>query len=254
MKTRVFKFISHQKFVIFRPQDTEKEAKLSPKKPTTNKCLTPTQLKIHRKLSPNSKKMSALNRSPNNKRNTSPLINNSAMSNTTNVPSSDSPAIQTAKKLKRYIDSNESISFSSIDDEANPSELNLRKSLARRIPKVHRQKSKQIIYNSTDEQIHEEPSLSLPSTSSTWDRCKEDESDESHRINVDKVDDTVNKTMSVWTRDEDRLLLEQIKSSVNTNIDIVEGISHKFPERRIEDVEGRIEFLLDCLNKLQNKS
>lgn len=172
------------------------------------------------------------------------------MPNLPNV-SSDSPAIQTAKKLKRYIDSNESMSLNSIDDE---SELSVKRNLTRRISKTHRQKPKQIINISANEQIHEERSLPLPSTTST----SKDETDESEGIHIDKEEDkpveVVVKSVSVWTRDEDRLLLEQIKSSVNSNIDIVEGISHKFPERRSEDIEGRIEFLLDFLNKLQNKS
>lgn len=59
---------------------------------------------------------------------------------------------------------------------------------------------------------------------------------------------------TVWTRDEDRLLLEQIKSGVNSNPDLLEKISDRFPDRRIADIEARIQFLLDFLNKLQNKS
>lgn len=212
---------------------------MSPKKQASAKLPAPSQLKIQRKLSPN-KKVPILNRSPVNKR-TSP--SSSSCSVTTNNVPPNSPALLTAKKLKRFIDSSDTFLF---EDDAVGNDSGQRRAInrMRRMSKPYRQKDKQTV--SGDES-------NAPISDDMLDGAHEEDKPAVSEPEIHPIETVETQLPIVWTRDEDRLLLEEIKSHINSNTDIVERISHRFPERSVEDVEGRIEFLVDFLNQLQNK-
>lgn len=54
-----------------------------------------------------------------------------------------------------------------------------------------------------------------------------------------------------WTREEDRLLLEQIKAGFDA--ENVTGFADQFPNKTQDQIRDRILFLIDFLTKLRNK-
>lgn len=57
-----------------------------------------------------------------------------------------------------------------------------------------------------------------------------------------------------WTREEDRLLLEQIKAGFDSNSASIAEFAHRFPNKTQENIRSRIDFLIDFLTKLRNKN
>lgn len=220
-------------FAIHRIHDGDRDVKLSPKKHILQKCLTPSQSKVPRKLSPSAKRSYTQTRSPtNSKRLSSPL--NSPPNTPISSPFVESPAIQTAKRLKRFIDA---------DGEAPVKPIRVRPSLY-------------------PEQVPHALDDNVASTSMAGvERLKDETPPDNRRdgSDVDDVDDDDDankpaKETCVWTRAEDRLLLEQIQSGVNAETEVTQKICDRFPDRRKEDIVARIGFLLDFLNKLRHKS
>lgn len=207
-----------------RVTDADRDIKLSPKKQLLQKCATLTQ----RRMSPNAKKAFAQTRSPTNA--------NKRPSTQPPLPI-DSPAIQTAKRLKRFIENG-------TEDEVTKPTLTKANETTSSIESGTSTAASAMDYSENDDKSSTE-------TDSDDADDSMDNDDRSPNVDLTKEPD---KPAIVWTREADRLLLEQIKSGVNSNTEVIERISNRFPDRTVADVEARIEFLLDFLNKLQNRS
>lgn len=235
--------------------------RLSPKKQTAAKCTTNAQAKTSqcRKLnSPNAKKVSTIgSKSPNNKKTTSPLSNSTENLENTFPPSHESNAIQTAKKLKRILETNESTpSTSDIDDtskRATPTNSCSRTKsqkahmLSRPIKK---QKRAHDYHGSGDEDDHTEGhgkkcETNLPN--------EIDNQKEQQQQQQQQQKDNPQPAIQ-WTREEDRLLLEQIKAGFDSNSASIAEFAHRFPDKTDENIRDRIDFLIDFLTKLRNKN
>lgn len=231
---------------------TYRELKLSPKKQaatknSTNILTKPSQ--IRKTNSPNSKKVavSGFNKSPNNKKTVSPLssvtqsVDSGSISQTFQQ---DSNAIQTAKKLKRILETNDQTASSGLSNPTDDtskrtnilaisSKIKAQKSHMLSKP-IKKQKRAHEYYDSGDEEemVDEFVKKEEPKTQNDHDNQKPE---------------------IQWTREEDRLLLEQIKAGIDSNIKYINGFADRFPNKNQEQIRNRIDFLIDFLTKLRNK-
>lgn len=251
-----------------RSTDAEKETRLSPKKQSLSKSLASSHAKLLRKHSPNAKKSTNLyNRSP-NKKNLSPSSATTSCHDHANNITSDSPAIQTAKKLKRILESTMSTDNISINDkEIKSVSMNGGSKRSNQIPA---NKIRKISKSATTAQTKTKP---LKRAS---DREKNDTNDGKYDVcaathkslimssnpnrRITKASSEIERPMIVekpivtWSRDEDRLLLEQIKNGMDSNYEVITQIAQEFPNKTQENVRERINFLIDFLTKLRNKT
>lgn len=262
--------------------EATKELRLSPKKQSAQKCLTMTQAKlpqIRKMNSPNSKKMSqtAVIRSPNSKKIVSPtsshpLVSNSVSPDTRMAISPDSNVIQTAKKLKKILETPIPAStqgtFLPIDDPNVVKFVDTKKNVpiqtskVKKITPITKPLKKQKRFH--DIEIVNDPPQGTSNSNDDDDskdkRKKDSESSIKGETKIkcndnDTSDDPTVITWSrseTWSRDEDRFLLEQIKNGLHANMHGVTEIAHRFPEKTLADVQARIDFLIDFLTQLRN--
>lgn len=213
--------------------EASKEIRLSPKKQASAKYSTNTQLKssqARKTNSPNAKKTPLTGcKSP--KKTTSPISlapENPENSSTSIQAIQDSNAIQTARKLKRLLETDDptpSTSQSLEMDNASSKRINTHM-LSRPIKKRKRVHEYQ---DSGDEGENTEESVKREDPKST------------HENETQKE-----VLQPEWTREEDRHLLEQIKAGLDLN---AEDCVHQFPNKSQEQIKHRREFLIDFLTK-----
>lgn len=240
---------------------------MSPKKQAAAKCTTNTQAKTPqcRKLnSPNAKKVPTTgSKSPNNKKTTSPLSNNTENLDTNNStfhPSQDSNAIQTAKKLKRILESNDLTASTSQTSDVDDASKRATASITctrTKSQKTHmmsrpikKQKRAHDYHGSGDE---EEITEGHGKKSETNLQNEIDNGKEQHQQQHQNQKDNPQPEIQ-WTREEDRLLLEQIKAGFDSNSASIAEFAHRFPNKTQENIRDRIDFLIDFLTKLRNKN
>lgn len=216
--------------------DLSKEQRLSPKKqlqPTTKTA------QIRKLGSPNAKK--AINcRSPNSKKTQSPQQQQQvAHISAEHAPTAEtSNAIQTARKLKKMLGSSSppADSDESTKMAGDPiKRCNLKKSLATRPIK----KQKRCHDDATSVEQNE------PGPSCAEATQKPILESEPKPITVEVAE------KMPWSRDEDRLLLEEIKKGLDDNIENITEIAHHFPNKTVDHIRERVDFLIDFLTKLR---
>lgn len=221
--------------------------RLSPKKQATAKCLANAQLKssqVRKTGSPNAKKMPSTGcKSPNSKKTTSPV--SSAPENLESIsPPQDSNAIQTAKKLKRFLEACEPTppsSQSAETDRTNATASNAKTKLqqSHMLSKpIKKQKRAHEYHDSGDEAEHAEEST---------------KKDDTKVVTENETQKDIARPDIQWTREEDRLLLEQIKAGLDSNAEDITGFAQQFPNKTEEQIKDRLDFLIDFLTKLRNK-
>lgn len=178
----------------------------------------PKATQVRKINSPNAKKIAFDgSKSPSNKKSVSPLsinplnIEGGFISQTVQQESS---AIQTAKKLKRILETN------STDDKTKSQKSHM---LSKPIKKQKR--------------AHE--------------YCSNSVDDETETVEINNINGQTTTTMPEiqWTREEDRQLLEQIKDGLDSNaVDM-----NRFPNKTLDQIRDRYIFLIDFLTKLRNK-
>lgn len=64
--------------------------------------------------------------------------------------------------------------------------------------------------------------------------------------------DTTMDASDEWTRDEDRIMLEQIQCGFATDVELVGTVlrSGRLPKRRVSEIKERFEFLMDIIANL----
>lgn len=144
-----------------------------------------------------------------------------------------SQAIQTAKKLKKMLETHDGSSTPAAEADGL-SKRGSRKSHMLSKP-IKKQKRAHEYYMPCDEDESIDESV---------DQNKETEAD--NDLPKEKIE-------IQWTREEDRLLLEQIKAGLDSNIESITGFAHQFPNKTPENIKERIDFLIDFLTKLRNK-
>lgn len=174
----------------------------------------------------------------------------------TNQPQTpqDSIAIQTAKKLKRIIDSNKPTPSTSqtieVDDTSKrptivtPSAKGKSSQISHMQSKpIKKQKRVHEYHDSGDENenVDEVAKKDEPKASSESEAPKENSPQQQQQPDIQ------------WAREEDRLLLEQIKAGLDSNAEDIAGFAHQFPNKTQEQIKHRIDFLIDFLTKFKNK-
>lgn len=232
--------------IFFRSSvEVSKELRLSPKKQSQAKYSTVVNTKssqIRKTVSPNSKKVTNC-RSPNGKKISSPQLSttiaNIPISNT-NLPLQDSNAIQTAKKLKRILES--SSLASDADESKNLQETTSKRLNLKKQPSTRPIKKQKRFHDDSVDRINE---------------CKDQRtSNQREDMAIEHVPNEVHTESTeiiTWSRDEDRLLLEQIKNGLDNNIENITDISHQFPNKTTDHIRERIGFLIDFLTKLRDR-
>lgn len=211
----------------------DKDLRLSPKKQSLSKCTT----NIHAKpstirknspsTSPNTKKITlGACKSPNNKKTISPNLSDTSSYQTS------SNAIQTAKRLKRILEINEPVATStqSIGAKSKSQKSHM---LSKPIKK---QKRAHEYYDSGDDDE---------------DNVEEFEKKDESKSRLDANDQSIEIQ---WTREEDRLLLEQIKAGINSFTSDFSNKTNDFPNKTPDQIRNRIDFLIDFLTKLRDKN
>lgn len=254
--------------------DGHRECKLSPKKHAPKTNATSAQTKLPRKYSPNAKKINGANQSSPNRKNLSPPVSVSMQAHlSAGKLTCESPAIQTAKKLKRILETS-----SSGDDKSDSTQTpatpaapttapiavkrNLPTTLssANKIRKINRASTspadlaitpKVKSTKTTIEKIDDQSSpfdAKVPTALAEASRCNETESSALEKNDTEKEA----ATPITWSRDEDRLLLEHIKDGLESNHELIAQITHEFPTKTADNIAERIDFLIDFLTKLRN--
>ena len=237
---------------------------MSPKKQASAKCTTTTHPKAAgqcRKLnSPNAKKLSTVvgSKSPNNKKTASPLSNNAEhVENTpTLLLNQDSNAIQTAKKLKRILESGDAMppSTSQSSDKMKSQKTHMMSK------PIKKQKRAHDYHELTGDEDNENADGHARKMSETIvknidiDHQKEQQQQQQQQPHQKDDDNPQPEIQIQWTREEDRLLLEQIKAGFDSNSASIAEFAHRFPNKTQENIRHRIDFLIDFLTKLRNKN
>lgn len=225
-----------------------KEPKLSPKKQSITKSSTNPQAKsAHcRKInSPNAKKSALIGcKSPNYKKTASPMAPENIESGSSVQLLQES--IQTAKKLRRIIETNvpsTSSNLSNQTDDAkrtNMAQCNKIKSQKSHMlsKPIKKQKRAHEFYDSGDE----------------GDNFGEQVKKVDSQVQQENANQNSNIPTEIqWTREEDRLLLEQIRAGIDSHIENITGFADRFPHKTQEQIRNRIDFLIDFLTKLRRK-
>lgn len=227
--------------------------RLSPKKQAATKNSTNVLTKssqVRKNNSPNAKKAAISgSKSPNNKKTVSPLLSgmqNIDSGSTLQTVQHESNAIQTAKKLKRILETNDqAYCLPNLSDDASKranvvatsNKIKSHKSHMHSKP-IKKQKRAHEYCDSGDEEDKVEEFV---------------EKDES-KLQSDTDSHKRNTPLEIqWTREEDRLLLEQIKAGIDSNVENITGFADRFPNKTQDQIRDRIDFLIDFLTKLRNK-
>lgn len=252
--------------------DSNRDCKLSPKKQALK---TSTHAKPPRKYSPNAKKANCSHQSSPNRKNCSPpSAQLQHMHSAANKLTSDSPAIQTAKKLKRILetcsgtdDKTDNTACTTATTPANTANATI--PAKRNLPSTPTTTHKIRRFNRTTSTPVDHPSGTAPKLKSVKVEKIEDDrhlstdekpavAEASHSNEVDgvQIKSEVEKPAAdvpiKWSRDEDRLLLEHIKDGLESNHEFITQITHEFPTKNADNVKERIDFLIDFLTKLRN--
>lgn len=253
--------------------DGHRECKLSPKKQAHKTSSATTQAKPPRKYSPNAKKTNGTNQaSPNRKNLSPPSLHMQHAQLSAGKLACDSPAIQTAKKLKRILESSppDDDKIDNTPTAATSTTATLKRNLpttsnlTNKVRRINRTststvehtpvttlkvKSTKITAEKIDDNQQSSFDRKVPISVAEMGRCNEPDA------NTPKKRDTVDKlaeTPITWSRDEDRLLLEHIKDGLESNHELITQITHEFPTKTAKNIEERIDFLIDFLTKLRN--
>lgn len=248
--------------------DGHRECKLSPKKLAPKTSATSAQTKLPRKHSPNAKKTNGANQVSPNRKNMSPLSALIHGHPSASKLTSDSPAIQTAKKLKRILESSSSLdektenttttaTTAAVTATTVPTTAKRNNpptpSLTNKIRRINRTaadasvavkvKTSKIPCDNIDEQQTSDAKAPTP-------LIETGRSNESELTKKETEQPT--EVLITWSRDEDRLLLEHIKDGLESNHELITQITHEFPTKTAKNIEERIDFLIDFLTKLRN--
>lgn len=248
--------------------DGHRECKLSPKKLAPKTSATSTQTKLPRKHSPNAKKTNGANQVSPNRKNMSPPSAPIHSHPSTSKLTSDSPAIQTAKKLKRILESNSApdeksdntttvaataaVTVTAISTTAkrnNPPTPSLTNKI-RRINRTSADASVAVKVKTGKipcDNINEQQTSDAKATTPMIETRRDNESEVTKNESEQPPE-----VLITWSRDEDRLLLEHIKDGLESNHELITQITHEFPTKTAKNIEERIDFLIDFLTKLRN--
>lgn len=212
-------------------------------------------------LSPNAKKVTNAGcKSPNGKKTASPILNQTPPVSNTSSPEDanlhESNAIQTAKKLKRMLESNPAAINGESDGDMHISGKKMKKShtLVKPIKKQkraleHDEFIEQTLATSAIEshsgKIDEVVDAKKDESTSNIDMT--DGGDHKCKINDEKI---VEDKPITWTSDEDRLLLEQIKNGFDFKNDSIMEIAERFPNKTCHHIQERANFLIDFVRNL----
>lgn len=200
--------------------------------------------------SPNAKKATNVGcKSPNSKKLISSSSPHEYIENVLSAAqvAQESNAIQTAKKLKRILDINDqTASCSQLVDVTKRSFMGSsgksksHKSHMNSKP-IKKQKRVHECYDSSDEYMDKE--------------CNERivRQDDAKSLNENDNQKSSPQLEIYWTREEDRLLLEQIKAGLVSNTENITEFEDSFPNKTRDQIRDRIDFLFDFLTKLRNK-
>lgn len=233
--------------------------RISPKKQAAAKCSINAQTKtaqVRKTNSPNAKKMPTIGcKSP--KKTASPIA--SAADNVENACSpqmaQESNAIQTAKKLKRFLEIDEPTASTSSqpDDVVAVDEAAKRSNFEMSSTKMKSQKSHMLLKPIKKQKRAHEYQVSADEEEKTEEIAKKGEVKVHSECDGQKELEKDNAPEIQWTKEEDRLLLEQIYAGLNSKRQYIAEFAHRFPNKSQEHIRNRIDFLIDFLTKLQNK-
>lgn len=187
--------------------------------------------------------------------------------------SPDSAALQTAKKLKRFLDSTDTQNSDKMDSsdvfESNPAFEDPRKHPALSmkvrtvVPKIPLkplkilppEQLKILEYLPINMRSMPDNEFETTNASDVQSLTSIPETElPSNNENIESVDkNSVTKKSEprvTWSREEDRILLEQIKNGVATNMETIDSLSEYFDQKSVDDIKRRIDFLIDFLTKL----
>lgn len=253
--------------------DGHRECKLSPKKHAPKTNSTSVHAKLPRKYSPNAKKINGTNQtSPNRQKLSPPSVPMQAHLSAGKL-TCESPAIQTAKKLKRILETSSSADDKTDNTTTTPApatpttvinsmkrNLPTTPSSTNKIRRIHRastspadatmipkvMKPTKIIGEEIDDR-QSSFDANVPTSLAVDNRCNGVDSSALKRDTEKPA-----ATPITWSRDEDRLLLEHIKDGLESNHELITQITHEFPTKTAENIAERIDFLIDFLTKLRN--
>lgn len=230
-----------------RPLELEREAlRASPKKHCNLRGVAATSVAMQRKtLSPSNKKMSS-----NSNSSRSPKKSPATVSGAVAVVAHESQAIQTAKRLKKLIGSptSSSANVSSPRRKQRPDEGG-HKTMAR---------SKKCSSSSEDDvAVPTEPSIDVADAVETAPVTDDAAaaaaaSTTLAEIKAESANDS-GSTMEMlsWSRDEDKIVLEQIKMGFTSEEELVQTLqTDQLPRRSLTEIQGRFRFLMDIIANL----
>ncbi|XP_055636041.1 uncharacterized protein LOC129775376 [Toxorhynchites rutilus septentrionalis] len=142
------------------------------------------------------------------------------------VTPSDSGVISVSKKLKSMIDESSGAGSDKFTQASSPLTMK-RKPVAMSTPSVPVPTKK--------EKIIKKPSVEQSLPENKTEACEPKEKSSTH----------------CWTRDEDKVILEEIKSGYSTVDELVDRIGRKIENRNFSEIKDRYEFLMDVLKKVQ---
>lgn len=163
----------------------------------------------------------AQRKSPNSKKSTkrSPISNRKTPQGTSITPE-DSNAIRTAKRLKRLIES---------DDQEEPDRSTKKPKLAKQTKVADANKNRKNKLSSNDEVSAIKNEKTEPST----------------------MTETSPVLGTIWSRDEDKIVLEQIKMGFTNEENLVLTLHReKLPNRSYSEIYDRFKFLMDVIANL----
>lgn len=174
------------------------------------------------KNSPKKQSTRSQRKSPNSKKSNkrSPISNKKSAQNTSIT--SDSNAIRTAKRLKRLIES---------DDQEEPDRLNKKSKLPKQTKAVDVPKKSKSRLSSNEEvlAIGNDKNESSTTTETSPSPVASDQ----------------------WSRDEDKIVLEQIKMGFSNEDNLVLTLHReKLPNRTYSEIYDRFKFLMDVIANL----
>lgn len=163
------------------------------------------------------------------------------------ISSSESNAIQTAKRLKKILEAPPSTSGQT--STSPPDDI-------KRVAAAQTTKLKKVVTATKPlkkQKRFQEMDIDQPTQEATNGNDDREKSKNESEVS-EKVEQTdTNETPSItWSRDEDRLLLEQIKNGLHSNVDGNASIT--FPGKTPADIRARIDFLIDFLTQLRNRT
>lgn len=218
-----------------RLSDADREAlNKSPKKMST-RSVSSAMTKLLRK----SPKKSSSNKSPTNKK-----------QQLAAMPSTSSAAIQTAKKLKKLIETPSTATNSSGNDHDNKKGTKAIKGKKKKDLSGGSGRVNKLSVTTRSEKmgaVEMAPDIEV--------------SDKNEKLATKTADDigdlntsTVEQSQVVWSRDEDKLVLEQIKQGFSTENELIEVLESQLNGRAYQEIYDRFKFLMAVIAELRKVS